>query len=62
MWKTIFSLSKSVKDFKKPLTPEILSDPDHEFVKTLIYIYSMDSFVFSEMNRTSRMKDVSKIK
>ena len=62
MWKTIFSLTKYVKDFKKPLTPKALSNPNNDFVKRLVYIYSMESFVFSEMNRTSRMKDTSKIK
>ena len=62
MWQTIFSLSKSVKDFKKPLTHKILSNPKHDFVKTLLYIYSMESFIFSEMNKTSRMKIASKIK
>ena len=40
VWKKIFSLAKSV-DMKKPLTIEILSDPDHDFVKTMLYIYSM---------------------
>ena len=63
MWKTIFSLAQmNDVEFSKPLTPKILSNPDHPFVKTLIYIYSMESFVFSEMNRASRMKDVSKIR
>ena len=47
--------------FDKPLNPKILSDPQHPFVKNLIYIYSMQSFVFSEMNATSRNKDVSKV-
>jgi len=61
MWKTIFSLSEQVKDFSKPLTPKILSDPEHSFVKILLYIYSMESFIFREMNRASRMKDTSKI-
>ena len=41
---------------KKPLTPKILTDPNHEFVKTLIYIYSMQSFVFEELNKASRYK------
>ena len=45
-----------------PLTTKILSNPANPFVKTLIYIYSMESFVFSEMKRDSRMKNVSKIK
>ena len=55
-------MAKSINDFNEPLTHKILSNPKHEFVKTLVYIYSMESFVFSEMNRASRMKDVSKIK
>lgn len=38
-----------------------MSDPHHEFVKTLVYIYSMESFVFAEMNKASREKDTSKI-
>jgi len=54
-------MAKSV-DIKKPLTTEILSNPDHDFVKTLLYIYSMNSFVFKEINKASRDKDTSKIK
>ena len=46
----------------KPITPELLADPSNGFVKMIVYIYSMESFVFSEMNRTSRIKDTSKIK
>ena len=49
-------------DLKKSLTPEILSNPNNEFVKTLVYIYSMECFNFSEMNKASRNKDVDKIK
>ena len=61
MWKKIFSIAKLAKKFDKPLDIKILSNPKHEFVKTLIYIYSMKSFVFSEMNRTSRLKLVNNI-
>lgn len=60
VWKTIFSLGE-MADLKKPLSPKILGDPNHKFVKTLLYIYSMESFVFSAMNKASRQKDVSKI-
>ena len=49
-------------DFCKPLTPKILSNPNHPFVKMLIYIYSMQTFIFSDMNKASREKDVEKIK
>ena len=62
IWKYIFQIQNSVKDFTKPLTPEILSNPNHGFVKKLLYIYSMETFVFSEINKTSRMKDIDKIK
>ena len=60
MWNQIFSLTES--DFKKPLTPKILSNPNNSIVKTLIYIYSMESFIYKEMNRACRLKDTSKIK
>ena len=46
---------------KTPLTQNVLSNPDHNFVKTIFYIYSLQSFVFTEMNRASREKDTSKI-
>lgn len=62
MWKRIFSLNALASDMSKPLTPQILSDPDNEFVKTLVYIYSMESFLYVEMNKASRNKDDSKIK
>ena len=62
MWRVIFSLTEKEVDFKKPLTHKILSNPDNNFVKTMVYIYSMETFVFSEMNRASRTKDTSKIK
>ena len=61
-WKTIFSLANDGSAFEKPLTPATLADPSNSFVKSMIYIYSMESFVFSEMNKASRMKDESKIK
>ena len=49
-------------DFKKALTPKILSNLEHPFVKLLIYIYTMETFIFREMNKASRSKDLEKIK
>ena len=46
MWKTIFSLSAKDVDFSKPLTHKILSNPDNDFVKTIVYLYSMESFIY----------------
>ena len=62
MWTKIFSLATHVTNFHKPLTPAVLSDANHDFVNTLLYIYSMESFIFSDMNLASRSKDTSKIK
>jgi len=56
----IFSIAKSV-EMNKPLTTKILSNPDHKFVKLILYIYSMQTFIFSEINWASRNKDNSKI-
>lgn len=50
MWQVVFSLNMSKIDFKQAITPEILSNPKHPFVKTMIFIYSMESFIFKEMN------------
>merc|ERR1711935_952757 len=60
LWKKIFSLAKSIK-MHEPLTTKILSNPDHDFVKLILYIYSMQTFIYKEMNLASRTKDLSKI-
>ena len=39
-------------ELRKLLTPKILSNPDHKFVKILLYIYSMQTFIFSKMNES----------
>ena len=49
-------------DLKKPLDLKTLSNPNNKFVKTMIYLYSMESFLFKEMNKTTRDKDQEKIK
>lgn len=61
IWKRIFSLSSKSVKINQPLTLKILGNPKNEFVKTIIYIYSMESFVFKEMNKASRNKDTSQI-
>ena len=61
MWKKIFSIAKLGDDIDKPLTPQILSDPSHKVTQHLLYIYSMETFIYGELNRASRKKDESKI-
>ena len=58
----LFDLANLDYDFDKPLTPKILRDPNHTVVKHLIYIYSMESFIYRDLNRVCREKDKSMIK
>merc|ERR1719353_2200620 len=46
----------------KPITPKLLADPSNDFVKKIVYIYSMETFIFKELNAASRNKDESKLK
>ena len=50
------------EELDEPLTPKVLSDPYHKAVMHIIYIYSMESFIYAELNRVCREKDKSKIK
>ena len=58
----LFKLADLEEDLDKPLTTKILSNPEHKAVKHLMYIYSMESFIYAELNRVCREKDTSKIK
>ena len=59
-WKTLFKLAK-LGDLDKPLTPAILSDPSHNVTKHILYLYSMESFIFEGLNKATRLKDKSQI-
>ena len=57
----LFDLAE-LGNLDEPLTPKILSNPDHKITKHLLYLYSMESFIYADMNRVSREKDETKIK
>ena len=59
-WVLLFEIDK-VGELDKPLTPKILSDPNHKITKRLLYIYSLESFVYSYLNCACRDKDSSQI-
>ena len=59
-WQLLFELA-NLGDLDKPLTHKILSDPNHNVVKHILYLYSMQSFIYEELNRASREKDETKI-
>lgn len=60
-WKLLFKLI-DMADMDKPLTERILSNPNHKITRHILYLYSMESFIYAELNRASREKDVTKIK
>ena len=49
-------------DLDNPLTPKILSDPNNVITRHILYLYSMESFIYGELNKATRDKDKSKIK
>ena len=57
----MFEIAK-LGDLDKPLNSKILSNPYHPITKHLLYIYSMESFVYSDLNKACRSKDEDKIK
>ena len=56
----MFKLAK-IGDLDKPLTRKILSDPKNEITKLILYIYSIESFLYADLNQASREKDETKI-
>ena len=60
-WSFLFQLA-DLGDIDKPLTAKILSDPLNKIVQLILYIYSMESFIYQDLNRATRDKDQSKIK
>jgi len=61
MWKNLFKIG-NLGNFDQPLTAKILSNSNHKIVKHLMYIFSMESFLFSELNLATREKNSLKIK
>ena len=59
-WNLLFKLV-DLGDMDQPLTAEILSDPYHKITMHILYLYSMESFVYADLNRASRERDRSKI-
>ena len=60
LWRKIFQMADDV-EVDKPLTRKMLSNPESKIVKLILYIYSMESFVFSEVNRAMRERNIDKL-
>lgn len=59
-WNLLFEMAE-LGDLDKPLSPKILQNPYHKVTRHILYLYSMESFIYSELNKVSREKDKSKI-
>ena len=46
----------------QPLTLEILQNPEHPVTQTLIYIHSMETFIYKDLKKASLEKDITKVK
>jgi hypothetical protein len=44
------------------LDNEILCDDDHPVTKTLIYIYSMETFIYGDLKRACLERDYTRVK
>lgn len=54
----LFDLVIKWEDMTKPLTPKILANPEHPVTKHILYLYSMESFIYADMNKASRDKEL----
>ena len=52
-WKMLFEMA-NMGPLDMPLTQSVLSDPYHPITKHLLYLYTMESFIYSTLNRSSR--------
>lgn len=60
-WEYLFKINCLNKNLDKPLTQKILSDSGHPITRHLIYMYSMESFIYKHLNRACRDKDKKQI-
>ena len=60
-WKFLFNKA-DLGPLDRPLTQKILTNPRHPIVKHILYLYTMECFIYADMNKASREKDSTKIK
>ena len=60
IWEIIFQLA-DLGDVNKPINPIEIKNPYGNLSKAIIYIYSMQTFLYGTINDASRTQDLSKI-
>lgn len=59
-WQRLFDI-KELGDINKPLTPRILSNPNHPITKHILYLYSMECFIYNDLNKACRDQNSDEI-
>jgi len=57
-WRAILKIGTSNFDLNQPLSLEILLNANHAVAKTLIYIHSMETFIYGDLKKASINKDL----
>lgn len=60
-WEMIFRMGK-LGNMDAPLTSSTLKDPNSKITKHLLYIYSMQSFIYEHLNKACREKEEEPLK
>ena len=58
----LFKLGSVGYSQEKPLTQKILADSSNSITKLILYLYSMESFIYTDLNNACRKKDPKAIK
>ena len=61
-WKAIFKIGTLNFDLNKEIDHEILRNADHPVSKTLIYIHSMETFIYKDLTKACLNRDFSRVK
>lgn len=49
-----------IENWDEPLDEDEMSNPENKFVRLIIYIFSMDTFLFSAVNYAIKFRDMIK--
>ena len=58
----IFKIGTQNFDLNQELNLRILFNSDHSVTKTLIYIYTMETFIYGDLKKASLERDYTKVK
>ncbi len=60
-WLAIFEIGTQYFDLNQELSDDILWNPEHPVTKTLIYIHSMETFIYGDLKKACLNRDCSRV-